>query len=206
MGRKTGSETDPRFFKSLDAFRTWLEANHAARPELWVGLYKRASGKTGISYKESVDAALCYGWIDGVRKSVNGVAYKIRFTPRRPTSIWSAVNLKRIRELETLDLVADPGLKAFRERDPKKQNIYSFENRPRSLPPRFLRLFGKSRSALSYYRSQPPWYQRTSTWWVVSAKQEETRVRRLEILIERSEKGEWIGPLKRTASKPKRPA
>ena len=187
------------FFSTLPAFRQWLERHHDSRDELWVGLHKRAAAAPTISYKESVDAALCYGWIDGVRKSIDAESYKIRFTPRRKSSIWSAVNLKRAAELVELGVMASPGLKAYHGRDPRKQKIYSFENRPRTLPPRYLAIFRKNKDALAYYRDQPWWYRRTTTWWVISAKQEETRLRRLKTLIDHCGKKVWIGALKRPA-------
>jgi uncharacterized protein YdeI (YjbR/CyaY-like superfamily) len=200
--RGRGSEAEPKFFPGLQAFTDWLALHHADRDDLWVGLHKRAAGKATLTYKEAVDAALCYGWIDGIRKSRDEESYQIRFTPRRKGSIWSAVNLKRVTELIELGRMAPSGLKTYRTRDPRKQNIYSFENRTRTLPPRYMAMFRADKDALAYYRDQPWWYRRTTTWWVVSAKQEETRLRRLKTLIDHCGKKTWIGALRR----PTRPA
>ena len=187
----------PQFFPSPAAFRRWLGGNHAKVRELLVGFYKKDSGKGGLTYKEGVDEALCFGWIDGVRRRWDETRYTIRFTPRKARSIWSAVNRKRARELEAQGLMAAAGLAAFHGRDKRKQNQYSFENRGRGLDPVYQKTFRANRPAWAYFQAQPPWYQRTSSWWVISAKQETTRARRLAALIEQSAMEEWIGPLKR---------
>jgi uncharacterized protein YdeI (YjbR/CyaY-like superfamily) len=201
-----GLETDPLFFETLSAFRGWLELHHSTHRELWIGLHHRQSGTPGISYKEAVDTALCFGWIDGVRKAQGPASYKIRFSPRRKSSIWSAINLRRVKELEKLGLMAEPGLKAYHGRDLRKQKLYSFENRPRTLPPRYITLFRQKKRALAYYRSQPPWYRRTTAWWILSAKREETRLRRLKILIDHCERGIWLGALQQSAARARREA
>jgi uncharacterized protein YdeI (YjbR/CyaY-like superfamily) len=201
-----GVETDPLFLETPSAFREWLELHHSTHRELWLGLHHRKSGTPGISYKEALDAALCFGWIDGVRKAQGPASYKIRFSPRRKSSIWSVINLRRVKELEKLGLMAEPGLKVYRDRDRRKQGMYSFENRPRTLPPRYITLFRKKKRALAYYRSQAWWYRRTTAWWILSAKREETQLRRLKILIDHCEKRIWLAALQRNPARARREA
>ncbi|MGH7493634.1 MAG: YdeI/OmpD-associated family protein [bacterium] len=189
---------NPKFFKAPSDWRKWLERNHDRAQELWVGFYKRDSGKPSITWPESVDGALCFGWIDGVRKSIDATSYKIRFTPRRPGSIWSAINIKRVAELTKLGLMHVAGLKVFRERDPKKSGRYSFEQKPLQLDPAYVKELRANKKAWIYFQAQPPWYRRTSSFWVMSAKQEETRRRRLARLIDDSEHGRSIAPLTRS--------
>lgn len=177
----------PRFFPTPSAWRAWLEENHAEAQELWVGLYKRDSGKPSITWPEAVDGALCFGWIDGVRKSVDTISYKIRFTPRKPRSIWSAINVKRATELSALGLMHPAGLAAFQKRDEKRSAIYSYEQRKTAkLPATYERLFRANSAAWRFFQAQAPWYRRTSSFWVISAKKEETRRKRLASLIEDS--------------------
>ena len=188
----------PQFFPSAAAWRTWLEENHASAKELWVGFYKRASGKPSITWPEAVDSALCFGWIDGVRKSVNSTSYKVRFTPRNPHSTWSAVNIKRVAELSGLGLMHPAGLFAFEKREGKRSEIYSYEQRKTArLPAAYEKEFRNKQPAWEFFQSQPPWYRRTSAWWVISAKKEETQQKRLATLIEYSAKGKPIPPLAR---------
>ena len=191
------SAAQPRFFRSGEDFRHWLEKNQERVAELWVGFYNQRSGKTGITYKQAVDEALCVGWIDGVRKSVDEGRYTVRFTPRRPRSIWSRVNTTRMKELIELGRVAPPGMAAFSRRDEARSGVYSFERQNATLGPDLERAFKKNARAWSFFQSRPPWYRRTSTWWVISAKKEETRLRRLAQLIEVSARGEPLGPLDR---------
>lgn len=179
-----------RFFPSAAAWRDWLEENHDRAAELWVGFYKKSSEKGGITYKEALDEALCYGWIDGIRKSLDDERWTIRFTPRKPKSIWSAVNLKRFAELRAEGRLRPPGLRVFEQRDPEKSGLYSFERSVAELEAPQEELFKSSPKAWAFFQSQPSYYRRTITWWVVSAKKEETRQRRLATLIELSEKGE----------------
>ena len=189
----------PRYFTSQADFRRWLEAHHASAPELLVGFYKKASGKGGLGYKEAVDEALCFGWIDGIKKRVDGERYTHRFTPRRPGSIWSAINLKRMKELIAGGVVSKMGLETYERRDPKKAGLYSFENRPQVFDAAMARRFKANGRAWSVFRAQPPGYQRVCTFFVMSAKKEETRLRRLELLMNVSSKGrrlEWMGPKK----------
>ncbi len=185
----------PRFFKTADAFRAWLEKNHARADELLVGLYKRGSGKPSMTWPESVDQALCFGWIDGVRKSIDEDGYTIRFTPRRPKSIWSKVNVRQVGELTERGLMRPAGLAAFAKRTPERTGIYAAEQSDVKMDEAFERTFRAGRRAWKFFEGQPPWYRRTATWWVINAKRETTRLRRLDTLIARSDAGEWIGPL-----------
>jgi uncharacterized protein YdeI (YjbR/CyaY-like superfamily) len=182
----------PRFFRSREAFRAWLEKHHATEPELWVGFYRKASGKGGLTYPESVDEALCFGWIDGVKKRVDEASYMHRFTPRTRDSYWSAVNTKRFEQLFKSGVVAGPGLEAFERRDRKKTEKYSFERKSAAFDPAVERAFRANAPAWTFFRAQPQGYQRLLTFWVMSAKQESTRLRRLEMLAAKSAKGERL--------------
>ena len=190
----------PQFFASLAAWRAWLEKCHAEADELWVGFYKRDSGRPSITWPESVDGALCFGWIDGVRKSIDAVSYKIRFTPRKPRSVWSAINIKRATELSESRLMHPAGVAAFERRDNDRSAIYAYEQRKTAkLPSAFEKRFRKQIDAWKFFQSQPPWYQRTSTYWVISAKKEETRTKRLATLIDCSARKKKIPSLNRDA-------
>jgi len=180
------------YFKTAAEFRRWLAAHHANERELLVGFYKKASGKPSISYKESVDEALCFGWIDGIKKRVDGERYTHRFTPRKKDSIWSSVNAARVKALIALKRMAKPGLEAWARRDPKKTGIYSFENRPKTFDAALEREFRKQPAAWSFYCAEPPGYRRLMTFFVMGAKQQETRLRRLDRLIKASAAGKRI--------------
>jgi uncharacterized protein YdeI (YjbR/CyaY-like superfamily) len=179
----------PTFFPTPAHFRTWLEAHHDKFRELIVGFHKKASGKPSITWPESVEAALCFGWIDGVRKSLDENSYTIRFTPRKPTSTWSSININLVRKLTKQGLMDPAGLKAFAARDEKKSAIYSYEQRKSA---RFTReqkkQFCANKTAWEFFRAQAPWYQRVTTYWVISAKREETRRKRLSELINHSQR------------------
>jgi uncharacterized protein YdeI (YjbR/CyaY-like superfamily) len=195
----------PRFFATPAAFRTWLERNHETARELLVGFHKRGTGRRSITWPESVDEALCFGWIDGVRRSLGDHGYTIRFTPRRPTSAWSAVNVARVAALTKLGHMRPAGLRAFAARKPEKTGVYSFErSRAATLPTPLEQRLRADRKAAAFFDSQPPWYRRTAIHWVTSAKREETRERRLAILIRDSAAGRTIPPLTRTPRKPAR--
>jgi uncharacterized protein YdeI (YjbR/CyaY-like superfamily) len=181
-----------RFFKSPADFRKWLEKNHATVPELWVGYYKRGSGLPSITWPESVDQALCFGWIDGIRKRVDDVSYTIRFTPRRPGSIWSAININRVTALTKNRLMRPAGLKAFQTRKENKSGIYSYEQRSAELPEPYGNKLRQNRSAFEFFHAQPASYRKLACWWVVSAKKEETRLKRLGRLIEESAQGRRV--------------
>ncbi len=183
----------PRFFKTADAFRKWLEKNHDKETELSIGFHKKNSGKPSITYPEALDEALCFGWIDGVRRNVNETSYSIRFTPRKTKSIWSVVNMRRATELENLGLMRPPGLRAFQARDPKRSGIYSFENAARELDPEFEKRFRANKKAWDFFQAQPPYITKVCKFWVMSAKKEETRLRRLDQLIASSAKGQRRG-------------
>jgi uncharacterized protein YdeI (YjbR/CyaY-like superfamily) len=177
------------FFRSQSDLRRWFEKNHSAGRELLVGYYKKASGKPSITWPESVDQALCFGWIDGIRRSLDEISYTIRFTPRKPTSTWSAVNIKRVQVLTEQGLMLPAGLKAFAARRENKSGIYSYEQRPVQFVEPYESILGQNKAALAFFLSQPPSYRKTACWWVLSAKTEATRLRRLEKLIEESKQG-----------------
>src|SRR6185369_15640982 len=179
----------PRFFSSPEKFREWLEQNHDSATELLLGFHKKSSGKKSGTYSEALDEALCYGWIDGVRKYLDETSYTIRFTPRKPRSIWSNVNVKHVERLTKERRMADPGRKAYALRDPKRTGIYAFENEVREFSPEFEKKFRANKPAWQFFQSEPPSIRRTCIFWVMSAKKEETRVRRLEQLIARGEQG-----------------
>jgi uncharacterized protein YdeI (YjbR/CyaY-like superfamily) len=188
----------PRFFATPETFRAWFEANHNREVELWVGFHKRNSGVPSITWPESVDAALCFGWIDGVRKNIDETTYMIRFTPRRARSKWSAVNLKRIDQLKGLDLVHAAGLKALADRVVQKPAGYAYEQRHQIvLDPAHEKLFRANKKAWMFFEKQANWYRKTTLWWVVSAKKEETRLKRLKQLIADSEHESRIAQLNR---------
>jgi uncharacterized protein YdeI (YjbR/CyaY-like superfamily) len=183
----------PTFFPTPADFRAWLEANHDKFSELLVGFYKKDSGKPSITWPESVQVALCFGWIDGVRKRIDETSYMIRFSPRKPTSTWSSININLVRKLTKQGLMHPAGLKAFAARSEKKSAIYSYEQRKSA---RFSREQGKqfrsNKDAWKFFRSQAPWYQRVTTYWVISAKREETKLKRLSELIEHSQQRRTI--------------
>jgi uncharacterized protein YdeI (YjbR/CyaY-like superfamily) len=188
-------------FRNAAEFRRWLEKHHDTATELWVGFYRQGCGKTGMSYAEAVDQALCYGWIDGIRKKVDAISYTNRFTPRTARSIWSLINIRRVGELAKLGLMAAAGTAVFEARDLKRSGTYSFENRPTSLAPPLEKVFKSNKPAWAFWQAQPPGYRRTSTWWVMSAVKDETRRSRLATLIDESARGRRLGmlsPTKRT--------
>ena len=186
-----------RSFRSPATFRSWLAKNHRTAAELILRCYKTSAVPRGITYRQALDEALCFGWIDGVRRAVDQVSFSVRFTPRRPRSIWSRVNIARVGELIAAGRMTKPGLDAFKAREAKRSGIYSFERAAMKLAPAYARRFQRSRTAWSYFRDQSAWYQRTSTFWVMSAKREETRLRRLDDLITCSAQGIAIRPLTR---------
>jgi uncharacterized protein YdeI (YjbR/CyaY-like superfamily) len=186
----------PRFFRSQKEWRAWLEKNHASAGEQWVGFHKVGSGKTGITYKQARDEALCFGWIDAVRQGGERT-WSIRFTPRKAGSIWSAVNIKRIEELKALGLVSPAGLKVYEGRDHTKQQRYSFENRDTVLAPAYEEALRANAAAWTWFAAMPRSYRHPAVWWVMSAKQEATRERRLATLIADSAAGRKIKHLKR---------
>lgn len=186
----------PKFFATQSDFRKWLEKHHDSAQELWVGYYKRDSGKESITWPQSVDEALCFGWIDGVRKSIDEDSYTIRFTPRRRTSNWSAVNIKRARELKKLGLMMPSGVEAFEKRDKNKAQKYSFERKNVTLARQYERSFRANKKAWEFFLSLAPSTRRPSIWWIMSAKKEETRLKRLDILISSSAAEQLIPPMR----------
>jgi uncharacterized protein YdeI (YjbR/CyaY-like superfamily) len=185
----------PTYFKSPSALRRWFETNSATVRELWVGFYKKDSGKPSVTYPEALDEALCVGWIDGVRKSLDELSYTIRFTPRKPKSHWSAVNIARVGELTARGLMKASGLATFESRDKNAPARYSSEARPEALDPLYERTFTSNARAWAFFSSQPPGYRRTAIWYVLSAKQEPTRLKRLGILMAYSDRGERLPSL-----------
>lgn len=170
-------------FASGPAFRQWLKKNHAAATELLVGFYRKDSGRGGLTYAEALDEALCFGWIDGVRQKVADDTYTIRFTPRKPRSNWSLVNVRYVERLTQLGRMQPAGTKAFVERAPSRTGVYSFEKRPEKFPPALAKIFQANKDAWTFFTLQPPGYRRIVMWWVLSAKQELTQMRRLTQLI-----------------------
>lgn len=177
----------PVFFSDPLKFREWLKKNHDKKTELLVGFYKVTSGKKSITWPQSVDEALCYGWIDGIRKSIDEESYTIRFTPRKPGSNWSAVNIKKIGELTEKGLMQPSGQEAFKRRKEEKSAIYTYEKQPVELDKAFEKKFKANKAAWAYFQSKPPYYRKTAIGWVMQAKQEATRLRRLEMLINDSQ-------------------
>ncbi len=185
----------PRAFRSSQAFRHWLEQNHAKAAELYVRCFKVHARAHGVTYAEALDDALCFGWIDGVRRSIDEDSFSVRFTPRKQDSKWSAVNIRKVAKLEADGRMHESGLAVFRDRL-KRPAGYSFESAPRALAPAYLKQLRANAEAWAYYQAQAPWYQRTSAFWVMSGKKEETRIRRLEILIASSAAGAPVPPLR----------
>ena len=191
----------PVFFHSAEAFRNWLEVHQAQSSELWLGLHKKQSGKLSITYSEALDEALCFGWFDGLRKTVDSTSYRVRFTPRKATSQWSAVNIRRVEKLTVSGRMRAAGLKAF-EPARNQPRTYSYEQRNAAkFTAADARRFRSDKKAWEFFQSQPPWYRRTSTFWVISAKRQETREGRLGILIEHSGNRRTLPALTRTPKK-----
>jgi uncharacterized protein YdeI (YjbR/CyaY-like superfamily) len=186
-----------KFFRDQASFRRWLEKNHTTAGELLVGYYRKDCGKPTITWQESVDEALCFGWIDGIRRSIDESSYSIRFTPRQRRSIWSAVNVKRANELSELGLMQPAGLEAFGRRDAKKTEIYAYEQKNAAFDAQQERVFKANRAAWKFFQAQPAGYRRLAAWYVLSAKREETRAKRLATLISDSEAGQRIGLTRR---------
>ena len=188
----------PKAFKDAAAFRAWLERNHATRKELVVKLYKVHAKEKGLTYRDALDEALCFGWIDGVRRSGDEESHNIRFTPRAARSTWSAVNIKRVQELEVAGRMHESGRAAFDRRSGERSGIYAYENRQTALSHAYETKFRAKKKAWDFFQSQAPWYRRTSIYWVMSAKKEATRERRLATLIEVSGNRKPLPQLDRT--------
>jgi uncharacterized protein YdeI (YjbR/CyaY-like superfamily) len=187
---------NPTFFQTPAAFRAWLEQHHAEADVLWVGYYKKGSGKPSITWPESVDEALCYGWIDGLRKSLDDFSYVIRFTPRKAGSVWSSVNIKRAQGLIERGLMRPAGLEAYQVRKENKSGVYSYEQRGVNLEEPYNRLLKGNEAAWGFFQTQPASYRKAVSWWIISAKKEETRLKRLEKLIAHSVQGRRLPEFK----------
>jgi uncharacterized protein YdeI (YjbR/CyaY-like superfamily) len=188
---------EPTFFATPADFRAWLERHHESHSELIVGFHKRGSGRPSITWPEAVDQALRFGWIDGVRRRIDDASYSIRFTPRKARSTWSAVNIRRMKELVDEGLVAPAGMAAFERRADDRSAIYSYEQRKAArLEPDQERRLRADERALVFFEAQPPSYRRAAIHWVTSATKPETRERRLAQLIECSAAGEPVPPLR----------
>lgn len=185
----------PRFFATPEEFRAWLEKRHARDSELLVGFWKRESGKPSMTWEQSVDVALCFGWIDAVRRRIDDRAYSIRFTRRKPSSTWSAINVRKVGELEAAGLMTDAGRSAFAARKAHKTAIYAYEREHTELTADEQKTF--TRAAATYFAAQPAWYRRNATHWVTSAKRPETRARRLGQLVADCAAGLWLEHLRR---------
>ena len=183
---------EPIFFEKQSDFRSWLEKNHRKEPEIVVGYYKVKSGKPSISWSESVDEAICFGWIDGIRRSIDEISYCIRFTPRNRTSNWSAVNIKKAEELIKKGLMRPEGLELYENRKTDKSILYSYENKPVNLPPEYEQMIAGNEKAREYFYKQPASYKRTIYFWILSARKEATRLNRLNKLITLSEQQKRI--------------
>jgi uncharacterized protein YdeI (YjbR/CyaY-like superfamily) len=194
----------PKFFRTPETLRAWFAKQGATKSELWIGYYKKASGKGGVVYKQALDEALCVGWIDGVIRSIDDARYMQRWTPRKPKSNWSNVNVKRVGELIAAERMTPAGMAAFARRVPERTGVYTFENPTPEFPPALLKRFKANKAAWTFWNAQPPGYRRTVTGYVMSAKQEATRERRLNIVIEHAARGERLpqlgGPPPRTAA------
>lgn len=193
----------PVFFKTPADFRKWLQKNHLEKKELIVGFYKKDSGKQSINWPESVQQSLCFGWIDGIRRSIDHESYCIRFTPRNPKSIWSSINVNHMKNLIAQNKVAEQGLKLFQERDLKKAGIYSYEQNEVNFYNAYAKVFKKNKKANAWFKNAAPSYQKAAINWVLSAKQETTQQKRLNELINDSELGLRIKNLRPVASKSK---
>ena len=190
----------PKSFASRAQFRAWLQRNHASAAELNLRLFKVHARERGVTYREALDEALCFGWIDGVRRALDADSFTQRFTPRRPGSKWSQVNRRRMRELQAEGLLAPPGLAAWKAAS-KQPAGYSFESKPTALAKRYRTQFAANAKAHAYFQQEAPWYRRVTTFYVMSAKQEQTRQRRLEQLIACCEQQRRIGPLAKNTPK-----
>jgi uncharacterized protein YdeI (YjbR/CyaY-like superfamily) len=177
---------DITFFENQKLFRDWLEKNHLKKTEIIVGFYKVKSKKPSLTWSESVDQALCFGWIDGIRRTINHESYSIRFTPRKAKSIWSAINIKKIENLTKAGLMKPEGLKAFELKNDKYSKIYSHENSPLDLSKEYIKEFEKYPIAFQYFKNQAPSYQKVIIHWIMSAKKDETKLSRLQKVIESS--------------------
>ncbi len=197
MHLKPEEQREPIFFKSQSGLRNWFEKNSSTENELWLGYYKKSTGKASITWSQSVDEAICFGWIDGIRKSIDDECYMIRFTPRNPKSHWSAVNIQKAERMIASGHMKQAGLEIYSHRDEKKSRMASYEQTSVRLDERYEKQIRNNGAAWEYYESLPPSVKKTSIHWIMSAKHEETRLRRLSILIQSSKNKLRIPPLRR---------
>lgn len=182
----------PLYFRGAAAWHAWLQKHHAKKTELLVGFHKKHTNRPSMTWSESVDEALCFGWIDGVRRGVDAERYTIRFTPRKPTSLWSRINIDKMAALEKAGKMTDAGRAAFAQRKEDRSGVYSFENRPLAFPAEFRRQLDAKKKAAVHFDARAPSYRRVAIWWVLSAKQDETRRRRMAQLVVFHARGELI--------------
>ena len=186
------SPTDVTYFRAPGHLRRWFRTHHATAAELWVGYYKKDTGRPSVTWPESVDEALAVGWIDGIRKSIDHERYVIRFTPRKKGSIWSAVNIRRVKALTAEGRMRPSGLQAYAARRPNRSGIYAYEQRRDRLEEPYASALRRHPAASAFFEAQPPSYRKTLGWWIVSAKKEETRAKRLQILIDACANGKRL--------------
>ena len=188
-------------FRTPAAFRAWLGRNHGKRTELHMRCFKVHASHRGVTYKQALEEALCWGWIDGVRRSADADSFQVRFTPRKKRSIWSRINVALAQALIETGRMAKPGLAAFEAREAQRIGVYSFERRRARLTGVHAKLLRANPKAWSYFKAEAPWYRRTSSFWVLSARREETRLKRLQTLVACSEKGLRVPPLRRSSGR-----
>jgi uncharacterized protein YdeI (YjbR/CyaY-like superfamily) len=191
------AESVPVLFKTPAAFRSWLRRHHKTASALLLRISKNHAAESGLTYAQALDEALCWGWIDGVRRSIDSESFSVRFSPRKPRSIWSRVNVRHAERLIQAGRMTKAGLAAFEAREEARTGVYSFEQRPTELSSAYVQRLQAAKDAWAYFQGEAPWYRRTSTYWVMSAKREETRLKRLGTLIVCSAAGIRIGPLRR---------
>ena len=195
--RQAMTEPNPTHFKTPAAFRAWLRTHHRTAGSLVLRISRHHAADSGITYAQALDEALCHGWIDGVRRRLDAGSFSVRFSPRKPRSIWSRVNVRHAERLIQAGRMTKAGLAAFEAREESRTGVYSFEQRRTALTPAYRRRFQASQAAWAWFQQEAPWYRRTSSHWVMGAKREETRIKRLETLIACSGAGTRIGPLRR---------
>jgi uncharacterized protein YdeI (YjbR/CyaY-like superfamily) len=188
---------NPIHFRSQAAFRAWLKKHHRSVPSLVVRIARNHAAALGMTYAQALDEALCFGWIDGVRRRLDGDSFTVRFGPRKPRSIWSRVNVRHVERLIDAGRMTEAGLATFQAREESRTGIYSFEQRQTALSRRYQAIFRENRLGWTYFQDEAPWYRRTSSFWVMSAKRPETQQRRLALLIACSRKGQRIPQLSR---------
>ena len=193
------SRDNLRFFRSPSEFRRWLEKNHDKAQELWIGFYRKDSGKGGMTYHQALDEALCFGWIDGIRKKIDEFSFTNRFTPRKKNSIWSNVNIAHVARLTREGRMMTPGITAFNAKDDKRAGVYSFEREKAELEPAMKKRFRQNAKAWKYFEAQPPYYRRLAAWWIISARRDETREKRLVELIRISAEETRLAPFATTS-------